>query len=167
MSARRSRPQGFLAYYEELLAVWTRKLGCREAARDLTHDALIKCLETGSAGVAQPRAYLHQAARNVAVDAFRRERAKEWVPLDTIATYADSLHDPVSHARASQLSHALEAALQELPLKCRQVFVWQRVEGMTQAEIAQRLGLSKNMIEKYMIRTALHLRERLGAYAPD
>jgi len=167
MPIRRSRPQGFLAYYEELIAVWTRKLGCRDAARDLAHDAVAKCLERAPSEVAQPHAYLHQVARNAAVDVFRHEGGNEWVSLDTIATYADPLNDPVAHVRARQFSHALEAALQELPLKCRQVFVWQRVEGLTQMEIAQRMGLSKNMIEKYMIRTTLHLRERLGAYAPD
>ncbi|CAB3628433.1 sigma-70 family RNA polymerase sigma factor [Achromobacter pestifer] len=167
MSSSRSRPNGFLAYYEELLAVWTRKLGCRDAAQDLTHDALVKCLEAGSAHVEQPRAYLHQAARNTAIDSFRREGGQEWVPLDTIATHPSELGDPVAQARTQQLGQALETALAELPLKCRQVFIWQRLEGLTQAEIAERMGLSKNMVEKYMIRTALHLRDRLGAYAPS
>ena len=31
---------------------------------------------------------------------------------------------------------------------------------------AERLGLSKNMVEKYMIRTLRHLRDRLDASAP-
>jgi RNA polymerase sigma-70 factor (ECF subfamily) len=167
MSSSRSRPHGFLAYYEELLAVWTRKLGCRDAAQDLTHDAFVKCLEAGSDHVEQPRAYLHQAARNTAVDGFRREGGHEWVTLDTIAAHPSELGDPVAQARTQQLGQALETALAELPLKCRQVFIWQRLEGLTQAEIAERMGLSKNMVEKYMIRTALHLRERLGAYAPS
>lgn len=167
MSSRPPRSQGFLAYYEELLAVWTRKLGCRDAARDLTHDALVKCLETDPDRVTQPRAYLHQAARNMAVDNHRRTDGHEWVSLDTIAGHPSTLGDPLAQVRTGQLSLALEAALAELPLKCRQVFVWQRLEGLTQAEIAQRMGLSKNMVEKYMIRTALHLRERLGAYAPN
>lgn len=162
----RSRSPGFLAFYEELLATWTRKLGCREAARDLTHDAFVKCLEADSGQVRQPRAYLHQAARNAAIDSHRRESGCEWVPLDTIASHPSALGDPMAGTRLRELGDALEAALAELPLKCRQVFVWQRLEGLTQAEIAERLGLSKNMVEKYMIRTALHLRERLGAHAP-
>ena len=107
MSLRPSRPSGFLAYYEELLAVWTRKLGCRDAARDLAHDALVKCLETDPAQVAQPRAYLHQAARNAAVDQFRRDGGQEWVPLDTIADHASPLGDPMAQARTGQLGQAL------------------------------------------------------------
>jgi len=53
-----------------------------------------------------------------------------------------------------------------LPLNCRKVFVWQKIEGLTQAEIAERLGLSKNMVEKYMIRTLRHLRDRLDGLQP-
>ncbi|AHV93168.1 RNA polymerase subunit sigma-24 [Bordetella holmesii] len=161
------RPFGFLVFYEELLAVWTRKLGCRDAARDLAHDAFVKCLEADSSKIEQPRAYLHQAARNAAIDNFRREGERQWLPLDTIAGEPGTLGDPVAQARAQQLGQALEVALAELPLKCCQVFIWQRLEGLTQAEIAERMGLSKNMVEKYMIRTALHLRQRLGAYAPN
>jgi RNA polymerase sigma-70 factor (ECF subfamily) len=56
--------------------------------------------------------------------------------------------------------------LAELPLNCRRIFIWQKIEGLTQQEIAERLGLSKNMVEKYMIRTLRHLRERLDTMAP-
>lgn len=60
-----------------------------------------------------------------------------------------------------QLVAGLEHALAALPLKCRQVFVWQRLDGCSQQEIADRLGISKNMVEKYMIRTMRHLRDHL------
>jgi RNA polymerase sigma-70 factor (ECF subfamily) len=69
--------------------------------------------------------------------------------------------DPEHFMHAIQLADSIERALTELPVNCRKVFVWQKIEGLTQAEIAERLGLSKNMVEKYMIRTLRHLRDRL------
>jgi RNA polymerase sigma-70 factor (ECF subfamily) len=66
---------------------------------------------------------------------------------------------------ALELADSVERALAELPLNCRQVFIWQKLEGLTQAEIAERMGLSKNMVEKYMIRTLRHLREHLDVSA--
>ena len=74
--------------------------------------------------------------------------------------------DPEHFMHALQLADSVERALAELPLNCRKVFIWQKIEGLTQQEIAERLGLSKNMVEKYMIRTLRHLRERLDALAP-
>jgi len=44
--------------------------------------------------------------------------------------------------------------------------IWQTRKGLTQLEIAERLGLSKNIVETYMIRTLRHLRDRLDASAP-
>jgi len=68
------------------------------------------------------------------------------------------LSDPDAAVRTALLLAALKEALAELPLKCRQVFIWHRLEGYTQQEIAHKLGISVNMVEKYMIRAARHLR---------
>jgi predicted XRE-type DNA-binding protein len=43
---------------------------------------------------------------------------------------------------------------------------WQRLQGLTQLEIAERMGVSKDRVEKYMIRTLRHLRDRLDTAAP-
>lgn len=153
----------FLAYYNELLGTWTRKLRNRHDAEDVAHDAVLQMLEVGGTTILQPRAYLHQTARNVVTDAYRRSIAHETVPLDTIDDTAAGDDDPAAMLCATEMVHALEGALNELPLKCRQVFVWQRLDGLTQAEIALRLNVSKNMVEKYMIRTMRHLRIRLAA----
>ena len=125
MTQKVPRRTGFFEHYEELIGTWTRRLRNRQQAQDLAHDTFVRVLESNPDAVEQPRAYLHQTAR--------------------------------------QLAESVERALQELPLNCRKVFVWQKIEGLTQAEIAERLGLSRNMVEKYMIRTLRHLRERVEA----
>ena len=123
----------------------------------------MRVLESDSDGVEQPRAYLHQTARNIAVDGFRREERRDAKELAAVPPSSSETGDPEQHMRAVKLAEAVEKALLELPLNCRKVFVWQKIEGLTQAEIAERLGLSKNMVEKYMIRTLRHLRERVEA----
>jgi RNA polymerase sigma factor (sigma-70 family) len=37
--------------------------------------------------------------------------------------------------------------LATLPERCRTIFTWKRIEGMSQREIAQRLGVSENVVE--------------------
>jgi RNA polymerase sigma-70 factor (ECF subfamily) len=160
-----SRPplNGFLAYYHELVGTWTRKLKNRHDAEDVAHDAMLRVLEVDNATILQPRAYLHQTARNVLTDAYRRSIAHEMVPLASMDDTPAGYGNPDAILCATEMIHALEGALNELPLKCRQVFVWQRLDGLTQAEIALRLNISKNMVEKYMMRTMQHLRLRLAA----
>ncbi|MBR7198511.1 sigma-70 family RNA polymerase sigma factor [Pseudomonas sp. 14A] len=157
----RSRRSGFFEHYEELIGTWTRRLRNRAHAEDLAHDTFVRVLEADSAAVQQPRAYLHQTARNIAVDGYRREDRRGAMESEAVEDTASSAGDPEHYMRAIQLADSIERALAELPLNCRKIFVWQKIEGLTQAEIAERLGLSRNMVEKYMIRTLRHLRERL------
>ena len=159
------RRTGFFEHYEELIRTWTRRLRSRQEAEDLAHDTFVRVLEAKSVQVEQPRAYLHQTARNIAVDAYRREDRREAMELGALDQTPPS-GDPEHFMHAIQLADSIEQALAELPLNCRKIFIWQKIEGLTQQEIAERLGLSKNMVEKYMIRTLRHLRDRLDAMAP-
>ena len=163
MTHKPPRKTGFFEHYEELIGTWTRRLRNRQQAQDLAHDTFVRVLETHSATVEQPRASLHQTARNIAVDDFRRAERRDAKERATMPPSASETGDPEQFMRALQLAESVERALQELPLNCRKVFVWQKIEGLTQAEIAERLGLTKNMVEKYMIRTLRHLRERVEA----
>jgi RNA polymerase sigma-70 factor (ECF subfamily) len=167
MTLKLPRSKGFLDHYEELVGTWTRRLKNRHQAEDLTHDAFVRVLESsGGASVEQPRAYLHQTARNIAVDTWRREDRRAELEMESIDSSAGHAGDPEAFMQAIQLADSIERALAELPLNCRKVFIWQKLEGLTQLEIAERLGLSKNMVEKYIIRTLRHLRDRLDASAP-
>ena len=159
------RRTGFFEHYEELIRTWTRRLKNRQQAEDLAHDTFVRVLEAKSVQVDQPRAYLHQTARNIAVDGYRREDRREAMELEAV-DQAPPSGDPEHFMHAIQLADSIEQALAELPLNCRKIFIWQKIEGLTQQEIAERLGLSKNMVEKYMIRTLRHLRDRLDAMAP-
>ena len=159
------RRTGFFEHYEELIRTWTRRLRNRQQAEDLAHDTFVRVLEAKSASVEQPRAYLHQTARNIAVDGYRREDRREAMELEAFDQTRPS-GDPEDFMHAIQLADSIEHALAELPLNCRRIFIWQKIEGLTQQEIAERLGVSKNMVEKYMIRTLRHLRDRLDAMAP-
>lgn len=156
-----SRPKGFLDHYHELIGTWTRKLRSRQQAEDLAHDAFVRVLESEPGAVQQPRAYLHQTARNIAVDGYRREDRRQSLEQQALDLTPPVDDDPEAYMNALQLADSVERALAELPLNCRKVFVWQKLEGLTQAEIAERMGLSRNMVEKYMIRTLRHLREHL------
>jgi len=161
MNLQPPRRPGFFEHYEELIGTWTRRLRNRQQAEDLAHDTFVRVLESQAASVEQPRAYLHQTARNIAVDSYRREDRRGTLELEAIHHSAPPTGDPEHFMHAIQLADFIERALGELPVNCRKAFVWQKIEGLTQAEIAERLGLSKNMVEKYMIRTLRHLRERL------
>jgi len=167
MSRSSSPRSGWLAYYDELVGVWSRRTGNRHDAEDAAHDAIERLLKADASVALKARGYLFQAAGHRLIDRWRRQDRAEHVPWDELDD-ADQLRvdDPEASLRASRLADDLANVLTELPPKCREAFVLNRIEGWTQAEVAVHMGLSKNMIERYVMRAIEHVRDRLREYTP-
>ena len=75
---------------------------------------------------------------------------------------ADGIPETVARNQELEL---LTQAIQSLPERCRQVLTLRRLYGLSQKEIAARLGISENTVEKQMgkgIRRCTEFFARLG-----
>ncbi len=102
--------------------------------------------------VASPRGLLFATARNLALDQVRRQQVIAFEPITEIS---DSfvLKDEANVAETvsqRQEFDLLTQAIQSLPDRCRQVFTLRTAYGLSQREIAERLGISENTVEKQM-----------------
>jgi transmembrane sensor len=72
---------------------------------------------------------------------------------------------PGTRARAALLARErlqiLDEALLQLSANARQALLLNRIEGLTQAQIAQRLGVSESMVAKYIGQALRHCRDWL------
>lgn len=102
-------------------------------------------------------AFLFQTASNLSIDRFRRRKLEQrhQIPSDEVAR---SVEDTIA---AKEIVELLESALLELPIKVRQAFVLHRHSGLSYAQIADQLGVSKSMVEKHVIQTLKHFRNKL------
>ena len=167
MSRPSSPRTGWLAYYDELVGVWSRRTGNRHDAEDAAHDAIERLLKADASVALKARGYLFQVAGHRLIDRWRRQGREQHVPLDDLAEDDQpAASDPDAPLRAARLADDLARVLAELPPKCRQAFVLNRIEGWTQAEVATYMGLSKNMIERYVMRAIEYVQERLREHAP-
>jgi RNA polymerase sigma-70 factor (ECF subfamily) len=66
-----------------------------------------------------------------------------------------------------ELSVAVQAAVQSLPDRCREVFELSRVHGLKYAEIARQLGISVKTVEAQMGKALRTLREKLAGWLPE
>src|SRR3546814_10578336 len=64
--------------------------------------------------------------------------------------------------QARRSLQTLEAAVEQLPDKCRTVFLLSRIEGLSNAEVAQRCGISVKMVEKHLAKAILKCRAQVG-----
>jgi len=98
-----------------------------------------------------PHAFLFTAARNVALEWTRRARMIFWDPM--AETHASSVLDDSPSAyeelSAREELDLLARAIASLPERCRQVLTLRKLYGLSQKEIAARLGISENTVEKH------------------
>jgi RNA polymerase sigma-70 factor (ECF subfamily) len=154
---------------ELLVRFLTARLGSPEAAADVAQDAYVRMLSLEDPDrVQNPRSFLFRTAVNLAVDRARRDRRERSFLAESVserdATGSGrewTEHSPEGDLRARERAREISAALAELPSSCREAFLMHRFEGLPYGEIAQRLGVSKSMVEKHLIRALEHLRQRL------
>ena len=57
----------------------------------------------------------------------------------------------------------LTRTIEDLPPRCRDVFILHQLHDIPQAEIAERLGISRNMVAQHMMRAMQGIRPVLQA----
>lgn len=129
--------------------------GTADEVDDLVQDIYYRFLKMQSVDhIDDPRNYVFQMARNLVIDHLRRKRVvniEAAQSLDELAVF-DGAPSPerVTMARA-ELKWVL-GVIAKLPERCRDVFQMRKVYGLSQAETAQQLGLSENVVEKETMR---------------
>lgn len=141
------------------LQAWLKKkLGCTQQAAELAQDTFVKALLAPCLNdLREPRAWLTTVAHGIMVNHLRRQ-AMESAYLDALASHPEPLApSPEEHALVIEALCEIDALLHGLPARTRQAFLLSQAEGLTYAEVAERLGVSLSMVKKYMLRATLHL----------
>lgn len=72
-------------YYRELVCFLNARLGNRQVAEDVVHDAYVRVLERSSeVPIEQPRAFLYRTALNTVIDDHRRNALRQVESLDVL-----------------------------------------------------------------------------------
>lgn len=122
---------------------------------DLRQDIYIRIYQSAARERPQaPRAFLFTTARNLIADRIRRERIVSidyTQDFDVLNVMVDEI-SPEQRLTARQELRRLSEALDELSDDCRNVIWLRRVEGLSQREAAQRLGMQEGTLESHMCR---------------
>lgn len=141
---------------------FSRRLRNREDAVDATQETFMRMLEASrSTLIENPQAYLFQVARSVArvaSECAAREQAMFVADEEGMEHAEDRpIQDRIVNARQCLLIMA--RTIQGLPNRCQQVFLLSRLHGLSNSAIADELGISRNMVEKHIIRALLECRK--------
>jgi RNA polymerase sigma factor (sigma-70 family) len=132
---------------------------------DIIQETYTRLISAESvAHILDARSYAFQTAGSVVIDHLRRMKVVSIssVPdLDYLEVVSD---DPSPERQVIDRDelHRLAQAIASLPAKVREVFTLRRIYGLSQREVAVKMGLSESTVEKHMSRGFLIMLERLG-----
>lgn len=125
---------------------------------DIAQEAVVRLWRRqnreDSTPLKSPKAALYSIARNAVVDLARHRavaKTDSVAELEDLAD-ADEGADVIEIVAARQELEFLAAALRDLPDRCRQVVTLAKIYGLTEREVAGRLGISENTVRTHVVR---------------
>ncbi len=149
------------AYCCRLLAFIRSRVANEADAEDILQEVFLRVHRhlCCSPDWERPEAWFYQIARNLVVD-YYRQRTWEAIPDDLPVTDENQAGGP-DEEPAAQLALSLKETLQALPETYRQALLLTEYEGLNQAELAQRLGISLSGAKSRVQRARHKLRDLL------
>lgn len=111
--------------------------------------------------------YLFASVRNEALNLLRRRRVVRENEEEVVSVYRElKIHSSSDDNQENVvLQQAIQNAIDQLPSRCRTIFLLNRRSGLTYREIAGVLDISINTVTTQMGRALQALREHLSKYA--
>lgn len=149
----------FERHWERLYGIAVHILHHREVAKDVIQEVFLSFWENRkSKQVSNVGAYLSRAAKFGALKMLRDDRSD----LNETVERAESLFlDQGSALDAEEVRQQITDAVEELPDRCREVFILSRNEQLSNQEIAQKLNISQRTVETHISNALKQLRDRL------
>ncbi|WP_326992107.1 RNA polymerase sigma-70 factor [Chitinophaga sp. 212800010-3] len=157
----------FSRYYPRMFQLASRYIHDTMVAEELCMDQLFRLWMKREEIIIKSdfSSYLFRAIRNLVISHLRKN-----IPVALTLEELREDHQADSDADYQLLSEEAQQvyrnALSGLSPQRRQVFILSREEHLTYAEIAQRMGLSVNTVENYMVAALSILRKKMKEYAP-
>jgi len=134
-----------------LLAWLRRNVACPSRAEDLSQDTFVRLLGREQLPAPrEPRAFLAAVARGLLFDHFRRAALEQAYLAELMLIPEAEQPSPEEQHLILEDLKAIDRLLGKLSSKARAAFLYNRLDGMGHAEIAERLGVSVSRVRQYL-----------------
>ena len=140
-----------------------RLTGSAADAEDLAQETFLRVWQKASSyqpGRVRATTWLHTIAHRLAIDGFRRRRE---LPAADVPELPDERADPARQQAALEQQRLLDQALNKLPERQRAAILLCQVQGFSNAQAAEIIGVRVRALESLLARARRSLRESLTA----
>jgi len=155
----------YAEHYDALRTFFYRRIRARYDAADLAQEVYVRMLRmSDTEGIRNPEAYLYTVASNLVKEHAVVDRRQENAVAIDDASVDDQLAELPTLDRqldTAQRLLRLRTVLAQLSPKCRAVVILRYQYELSYQEIAERLGVSSNMVKKYLAHALGHCQSRM------
>lgn len=145
-------------YRAQLFRFVLRRVEDHDTAEDIVHDVLLRAYDRRDTlrdgGKFEP--WLYQVTRNAIIDHYRRRRPSDALPDDLAV--ADDAHSGAAHR---ELAACMQPFIDALPDHYRSAITLSEIQGLTQQQTADQLGISLSGAKSRVQRGRRMLEDRL------
>ena len=137
-----------------------------ETAKELVQDSFISLWEKkDTIDISKPvKSYLASIVYNKSLNYLRDNKKYNKEIIDFEGLSSVDCFQKYDAVELEELQININTSINELPEKCKEVFMLSRFENLKYQEIADKLGISIKTVEAQISKALAHLREKLAAY---
>lgn len=157
----------FRTYYKFVTNCTLRIVGNPTLAEDLAQEVFLELVRKRDrlpAIQTSLRAYLKRAAINRSLNYQRDQKKMILEGEEKQLNLSDGSADASKELEAADLQALIDQAIEDLPERCRAVFLLSRFEDMSYRQIAEHLDISIKTVENQITKALKQLREALRPY---
>jgi len=160
----------YLARRVELVRYFRIRLRSEAAAEDLVQDIYVKIAGLPVEDIGNPAAYLYRLGTNLMLDRIKQQtrsarRDADWRDAETTSAGGEAVAQtpPADEALAARqrLDRIIET-VNALPPPVKEAFRLHKLEGLTHAETAKAMGISRSSVEKHIMASLRRIQAKVG-----
>jgi RNA polymerase sigma-70 factor (ECF subfamily) len=136
--------------HEPALRAWLRRTAGASDVEDIVQESYCRISSLKDVShIRNGRAYLFTTARMIILEKIRRSRVvniETVIELDKLQISSD-LSSPEDEIVTQNYLNHVKNLIEDLPSRCRSVFQMRKIEGLSQREVATRLGIAEHTVE--------------------
>ena len=160
----------FLGEQRPALVNYLRKYKIlHDDAQDIAQESLFKLTRYRDLPVDALKPLLYRIALNALHDFRRRESSVRQMSLSDansdIHDIPDEFPQPAQWTEHREDLARVHAAIDQLPARCKEIYLLNRIDGMSYSQISKHCGISTKAVEKNVSRALSSLRKLLSVKA--
>jgi len=132
-----------------------------DIAKDITQDVFIKLYEKRQILQIHTslKSYLYTSVRNRCLDHIKLHKIRELHKTQIYNSISENVEEESTEVMQSELQAKINVAIASLPDRNREIFRLNRIDGLTNQEIADELNLSKRTVETHISNALKKIKE--------